>query len=204
MADVISSRKKQQRKLAEDLNYVVKYINKEYSELILSPLTITLGDEFQGVCKSSDSAVDLLLSIEEFLLILGVPFSLRYVVLEGNIDTKINTDTSYGMLGSGLTDARNSLNSMSKSSSKFNFFLDDSNKSNLLKYLFEIISSINNSKEAKKYPEILKLLIYEQMTDAEISKISQKTRSEIWKFRNNWNAENYISAINILRERLYK
>ncbi len=208
MADIVSSRTKPQRKLSEDLIVLVNHMNNEYSSLIISPLTITLGDEFQGVCKSSDAAVELLLLMEEFLLKKAVPFTLRYVVLEGDIDTDINYETSHGMLGKGLTDARNKLNSAKKSSKSASFFLVDKKKSNLLDYLFKIICSINYNKDYKKYykkyTNIMWLFLYRQLKDSDISGIVGKTRSEIWKFRKNWNVEIYISAINIVRERLYE
>lgn len=204
MADVISSRLKTQSKLAKDLNAAVAAINERYAEQILSPLTITLGDEFQGVCSSIDSAVQLVMGMEEHLLRDKVPFGLRYIVYEGVIDTEINTETSYGMLGDGLTNAREMLNAGKRHGKKVQFHLVNEREGKLLQYIFNIIGNISEEKKLSKYSNIQAYLIYDQFSDTEIAKLTQRTRSQIWKFRKNWNAEVYISAVNIIREGLYK
>lgn len=47
MADIVDSRKANQTLLIDELKKVVHFINNKWEASIVSPLTITLGDEFQ-------------------------------------------------------------------------------------------------------------------------------------------------------------
>lgn len=90
---------------------MVEKTNKDLFKHILTPLTITLGDEFQCLAKSDYDGILLLIGIEKKILELNLPINLHYVLLNGEITTKIDTSTSYGMLGNGLTEARKLLSS---------------------------------------------------------------------------------------------
>lgn len=79
---------------------------------ILSPLTVSLGDEFQGVIKDMTSCFRIVFSLEEFIVEHSLSLKLRYVVNFGDIDTQISDRVAYGMLGKGLSDARELLNSL--------------------------------------------------------------------------------------------
>jgi hypothetical protein len=109
MADIIDSRKNDQNELMLKFRNVTEEINKSHKKGILSPMTITLGDEFQGVVKNISAAINLILELEEKLMLNNAGFKLRYVLYEGKIDTPINDKIAYGMLGEGLTKAREAL-----------------------------------------------------------------------------------------------
>jgi hypothetical protein len=69
MADIItSSNNAKQASLMKEFKQLVKKLNSTFSENVLSPLTITLGDEFQGVIKDISSAVTLIIFAEEQII----------------------------------------------------------------------------------------------------------------------------------------
>ncbi len=125
MADIVGSTKKKSKLLMADFKNSVAEINRSDKKHILSPLTITLGDEFQGVVKDAYGAFRIVFDLELSLMRLKRPFRLRYVIQEGRIDTKLNRMKAYEMLGPGLTAARKQLNAMKSSKTRFKIELSD-------------------------------------------------------------------------------
>jgi len=203
MADVIDSASKDNMSTANELKQLVEAINSEHQHCILSPMTITLGDEFQGVISDVEAAVDLLLFSEQWMLMNKTSFNLRYVVYEGEIETPINTETSYGMLGSGLTEARKLLSRKSKDRKIAEFVLHDERKSRLLNKVTKAMLGFRDLPARYKNAEILGDLLFSELSDKEVADKNGKSPSEIWKYRKNWYVESWTSAIDILKEDLY-
>lgn len=128
MADIIDSRKRDSKKLMVELKKLVTTINKKWGTKILSPLTITLGDEFQGVIKNIESTYEIIFDIEELIISNGLKLKLRYVLNYGKIDTKINKNIAYEMLGSGLTIARERLKDLKSNKNRFLIILNRNDK----------------------------------------------------------------------------
>ena len=128
MADIIKSHRKDQKKLMLQFNDLVATINASKREHLVSPLTITLGDEFQGVMNSMVNGIRTIFELEETILIKGYDLKLRYVLLFGKIDTEINPSIAYGMLGEGLTQARKNLISLKKKDTRFTIRLNPDEK----------------------------------------------------------------------------
>jgi len=106
MADIVKSSSKPGDKVMEEFRGLVKSANKRFKNQIASPLTITLGDEFQGVVKQLNSAVQIVFFLNEQILENEHGFALRYVINYGRIDTEVNPERAHEMLGEGLTKAR--------------------------------------------------------------------------------------------------
>lgn len=85
-------------------NQVVSEANERFSDYIASPLTITLGDEFQGLSTSLDQGFKLNHFVRISLLLKGV--STRLVLGVGAIDTEVNPKAAWNMMGEGLSRAR--------------------------------------------------------------------------------------------------
>jgi hypothetical protein len=123
MADIVGSSEKNAAGLMADFRAAVKWVNKKNGKMISSPLTITLGDEFQGLVKNTEGVFTVIFDLERYLLKLKNPFKLRYVVNDGAIETPVNKDIAYGMLGPGLTQGRTQLNSMKTTKDRFSIEL---------------------------------------------------------------------------------
>ena len=199
MADIIDSGLKNQYQLMNDFNAIVKKVNKTHHKDILSPLTITLGDEFQGVIGNLSSAVNIIISIEEELIHQRLNFKLRYVIYQGEISTPINDKNSYGMLGSGLTESRRILNELKRHKSRFNLVIDNKKQNEIIIKAFLIFENIVDGWDLDKDFETVSEFIKHQ-DYKKVSEILNKTRSQIWKREKTLNIESYNSIKKIIQE----
>lgn len=159
MADIVDSRKADQILLINEFKRIVNYINNRWEMSILSPLTITLGDEFQGVIKDMESCYKLVFDMEEFIIEHSLSIKLRYVMNYGIIETPINRDIAYEMLGDGLTQAREQLNKLKASSNRF-MILSDKNEMNsaVISDLFLLYGSYIDSWKLNEYQMVSEFL----------------------------------------------
>jgi len=180
MADIIGSSETAGNKLMKDFNKVVTQINENQQELLLSPLTITLGDEFQGIVKNLPAGIETILKIEETLILLQLDFKLRYVLHYGSIETPINTEIAHGMLGKGLATARKKLEELK--SEKDNRFLIDSGDpktDGLLNNLLFLYRSILDSWSPKDFA--LLSAFWEKQDYKKVAEQFGKVNSLMWK-----------------------
>ncbi len=81
--------------------------------------------------------------IEESIVHAGAGFKLRYVIVEGEIETPINRKVAYGMMGPGLTAARERLDEAKKPGmGRFQFFLQQHRKGIALRDTFIALQQI--------------------------------------------------------------
>ncbi len=109
MGDVVASSKVDQRLLQRNFAKLVTKVNTEFEGILHSPLTVTLGDEFQGVVDSVANSAEVIFALEEYRWEMELPILIRYSLTLGEIETDINPTVAYGMLGHGLTVAREAL-----------------------------------------------------------------------------------------------
>ncbi len=180
MADIVGSSKKNSRSLIKEFKQVVTEVKKRNRGKFLSPITITLGDEFQAVVKSLEIAVDIILSIEEISIKQNANFKLRYVVEYGMVDTSINSQIAYEMLGPGLTKARAHLILLKKEKEKrVAFFLQNEQQSGLIENLFFVFLSIADGwKKADYY--LIKAFLENQFYSRVADELKMN-RSQVWK-----------------------
>lgn len=142
MSDVVSSSNYVEEILRKELHKLVTETNTSFKQHILSPLTITLGDEFQRILKSTASGNNLIFHMEESLLKRELDFKLHYVILLGEIETEINPKIAYEMLGKVLADARKLLSSKKRNRKRFKFRLNDREQSERFSKLFKVLDAI--------------------------------------------------------------
>lgn len=181
MGDVIGSSDYNPSELGKSLKSLVKYINESLEEKTLSPYTVTLGDEFQGVTKSLKSGIETLFYFEELRLEQQHEFKLHYVLHHGKIETEINPETSYGMLGEGLTQAREKLTSKKRDRKRFNISLRSDEQSMQLDRLFEVLDGITERWKVDDFPLILDMI--RNQNDQEVGEKHEKDRSQIYRRR---------------------
>lgn len=197
MADIIDSRNMQQNKLMKSFKKITDEINYEKKDILLSPITITLGDEFQCIVKSVEAGIELMLAIDEKKLYEMADFKLRYVLVEGGIETPINHDIAYGMLGEGLTIARETLTEYKNSYHRYSIQLKNVSKSealaNSLLVYQNIIDTWKMEKDYHLIARFLELKDYKLVADE-----MGKTRSQIWKREKSLNLEAYFSIKQVI------
>lgn len=197
MCDIIGSGKSNQVLLLDHFKKCTKFINQKYSDSLLSPLTITLGDEFQGVVKNINDSIKIVIEIEEFIIKNNFNIKLRYIVNYGTIDTKINHKVAYEMMGEGLTNARVMINNMKKSSIRFKIKTDDNEITNIINNSLiiyqHIIDNWNIAKDYKLISNFLKFKDYKIVAEN-----LKKERSLIWKREKSLNLSSYYAVKEIL------
>lgn len=197
MGDIINSGKLPQPITQNKFLTHIKEVNASFKNEICSPLTITLGDEFQGVVATVANAVKLVLAIEEKLLINNFPYQLRYVINQGKIDTPINTTIAYGMVGEGLTEARKMLEIAKQNKTKYSF--GGIKNSEQLKYIFEIFEMFYSNWEKKKEGKLISQFLL-QIDYKQIALKMKKTPSLIWKRKKSLHINPYIALKKIADE----
>ena len=112
IADIVKSREiKDRDKFQKDLETQLKRINKERRDL-LSPYTLTLGDEFQAVYGKADTLFDDIWKIRMELH----PQKVRVALGIGRLTTPINQRRAIGMDGPAFHHARSGIAELKKSS----------------------------------------------------------------------------------------
>jgi hypothetical protein len=198
MADVVKSTKLGSSPLMLAFKETAFRINHELADAFYSPITITLGDEFQSVVKSLKWGVDVILSFEESLIREQKDFRMRYVLNFGEIDTPINQSAAYGMLGAGLLETRSFLAKLKDSRDRFFFHLENNSLSEKLNMIFRLYQMVVDGWRPKDLPvvaEFLREKDYKTVADR-----LKKDRSLMWKREKSLNISSYFT----IKELVYK
>lgn len=198
MADIINSSELNGLFLQKEFKNIIELANKKYQKKLVSPLTITLGDECQGVVNNLLNSLKIILLVEESILLQNLGFRLRWVVNYGKIDTNINKEIAYGMLGSGLTEARENLNNLKKTDLRFQINTTKLPKNEALDNSFvifdNIISKWNKQEDRALVACFLKYIDYKK-----VAEILNKDRSQIWRRRNTLEINPYFAIKNLIQ-----
>lgn len=180
MGDIVGSEDYVQNDLQQEFSKLCKSINQHNKTLLVSPLTITLGDEFQGIASNLSSGINLILQTERLRITSGLNFKIRYVLHFGEISTDINKKIAYGMLGTGLSRARQLLDDSKSQHIRFTTDIQSIQLNDTFRQAFSIYQTIidqwNISRDAELIASFLKWVDYKAVADE-----MNKTRSLIWK-----------------------
>ncbi len=103
IGDLVESKKLPDRQyVQEQLKQILAELNQEYSSAVASNLTVTLGDEFQGLFKTPD----VLLEIADKIKFRMLPVKVRFGIGFGDITTDITRELSIGADGPAYWHAR--------------------------------------------------------------------------------------------------
>lgn len=124
MGDLVASEKTGSRaQLHREFNNAVSAVNTQFSQYLASPLTITLGDEFQGLAGAAADAFRIILSLRLRLLRVGV--RCRFVIGPVELATPLNRERAWNMMGEGLAEARERLEDKKDGNAyRFSFYQD--------------------------------------------------------------------------------
>jgi hypothetical protein len=109
MGDLVGSERAQSLgAVHRTFNEAVAFANEHHAAVIESPLTITLGDEFQGLTRRLSDALRIAAALR--LRLLASDVSCRFVVGLAQLETPVNPREAWNMMGRGLAEARDKLN----------------------------------------------------------------------------------------------
>ena len=198
MGDVIGSSKHDARQLRKEFMGLVSSCNEKLEQNILSPYTVTLGDEFQGIATSLHAVIETIFYMEEMTLRKGLAFKTRYVGVHGPVDTPVNRLKAHTMMGAGLTKARKILTDKRRSEPRFRFDLADAYTMNQLNRLFLVFEGLTgrwNTRDGR--------LIFDMLTNPhneEVGVMHGKNRTQIWKRRRHLLIEEYQALKDAIME----
>ncbi|MGR3364940.1 MAG: SatD family protein [Maritimibacter harenae] len=108
MGDLVrSERAPEPEALHDAFNRAVAEENRRHADVIVSPLTITLGDEFQGLVATLEDTARLARRLRLGLLAEGI--DCRFVIGQAALNTPVNAERAWNMMGPGLARARETL-----------------------------------------------------------------------------------------------
>jgi len=189
MGDIVESMKSNHAVTYKSLKSLVEEANDLSDTLILSPLTITLGDEFQGVSTDFEAAITLLFEIDERSRLLESPLKLRFSAVYGLISTPINKELAHGMIGEGLQQARELVSAKKRGQRKFQIDTGQPDIDFRLNGLFHVIESISNRWKRDDFVLINEMI--KEENDQNVGDLFQKTRQQIYKRRKTLLIEEY-------------
>ena len=197
MADIIKSTDNQSIETQNNFKSLVNILNVKFKKKLLSPLTITLGDEFQGIANRLKNSILIIIYLEELLIHNQSNLALRYVINHGKIDTPINHEIAHGMLGSGLSNARKTLETLKKTDKKFEINTQINTKDLALNEAFLIYQNLVSKWNSKNEREIASLFIQYQDYKVVAEKVGVN-RSQIWKKERSLNISSYFAIKNVI------
>jgi hypothetical protein len=176
IGDIVSSKKIADReKTQEKLQSILDSLNSKRDKHLISPYTITLGDEFQALFSQADD-----LFLDAFLILQAIyPEKIRFSYGIGTIETKINQEYAIGMDGPAFYNARTGIEELAKTSYLFNVAGLENYQSNLCIMTLRLVSH-NLRKWGRNRLEVFTLL-YESKSVKEIAEIVQLSDKAIYK-----------------------
>ena len=191
IGDVVSSQTITNRNsFQKQLKEVLDHVNRDHKE-ILSPYTITLGDEFQAVYKNAHRLfLDILTILSQIF-----PQKLRFSIGIGEIVTPINRKQAIGMDGPAFYYARKGITNLKETTFLLDFTADDIPNSNFITNSLYLLSHLINNWTKNR----LKILvaIMKGLTVKEIKELLNISHVAIYK---NINAGQIKIIINMLNE----
>jgi hypothetical protein len=202
MADIIGSSEKTPGPLMIHFKQMIEKVNKEYKDHLMSPLTITLGDEFQGVVDSLEQGLDIIWRLDTLNLTSDESYRLRFILLYGEIDTPLNKEVAYGMLGSGLTEAREQLEKLKKSGREIGILGIDEKKAEKLMLAFDLYRSLYND-----WPDKDRQVAYDFLMIKDYKKVASlhdRDTSSMWRKERSLKMREYATSKTLIRLLAYE
>ncbi|MEM6842065.1 MAG: SatD family protein [Bacteroidota bacterium] len=196
MADVIGSSQKRGDALMNKFKALVVSANRQQCSNFLSPATITLGDEFQAIMQDLVAGLQTIIYLEEEIIRQQANFQLRYVLYYGSIDTEINPDIAYEMLGEGLTNARKALNSLKDESNRFSIQGIQDSLSVALNEAFIVYDHLMNRWKPDDYS--LVTAFWKHQDYKKVAEVLNKDTSLMWRRERSLNLREYKAIRSVI------
>ncbi|MFZ0389910.1 MAG: SatD family protein [Calditrichia bacterium] len=139
--------------------------NEQFGDYIDAPMTITKGDEFQGLFHNAAQAVEVVQSLQKMVF----PIRIRYGLGVGNI-YRMGGNLPIEMDGPAFHRANRALNMAKKRKSDMWFISEEEMMDQLVNTIFALISAIRsrwNERHFKLYWKYLELGTYREVAREE-------------------------------------
>lgn len=192
IGDVVKSKEMTRDRRGEVQELLLQQIERvnSRSTSIVSPFTITLGDEFQAVYSDVSSLLDDCFEIAAQLY----PVKVRFSISMGDIATALNKKQALGMDGPAFHEARNGMNELKQSGQMIRVQICHASKrpetqavTELINHSLDLLSATMKRWKGSRY-KILVML----NKDHPVKKIAERlgiSESAVYKNREDGNLE---------------
>ncbi len=180
-------------------NRAVDWANERHAGVIQSPLTITLGDEFQGLVNGLEHAWAVAADLR--LKLMSDNVACRFVIGVATIKTPVNPERAWNMMGPGLAAARDKLNEKTVSNAHRFSFPKDRAMEALADAVGDSLTQIEAGWTARQQQFMLRNRLQKQ-TPAKIAKAEKVTLTAVYKVLRAAQSDYYERQSSALREAL--
>ncbi len=163
----------------KEMKNVIAVINKIHKKHFITPLDMVVPNEFQGITNSLQGSLEILFDIEECIIENNLDFKLKHVLYHDTIETVQSKHSAYERLGFGLIDARERLQLIKKTDSRFLIATSNEKTSLYLNNLFLIYEDYVDSWKKGDY-EYVKAF-FNHMNYKEVSELFNINISSGWR-----------------------
>ena len=179
MSDIKNLGSNNQDGVKKELQNVIGVINKINKKHFITPLDLVLPNEFQGITNSLQGSLEILFDIEECLIENNLDFKLKHVLYHDTIETVQSKHSAYERLGFGLIDARERLQLIKKTDSRFLIATSNEKTSLYLNNLFMIYEDYVDSWKKSDYEYVKAFLNH--MNYKEVAELFSINISSGWR-----------------------
>lgn len=181
MSDIRYLGSNSQKGVSKELENVISVINKIHKKHFITSLDIVMTNEFQGITNSLQGSLEIIFDIEECIIENNLDFKLKHVLYHDTIETIQSKHSAYERLGFGLIDARERLQLIKKTDSRFLIATSNEKTSLYLNNLFLIYEDYVDSWKKNDYEYVkafLNNLNYKEVAELFNLNISSGWRRE--------------------------
>ena len=169
IGDIIESKKIQDRaQVQQQLLRLMKELNWQYQDYLISPFTVTTGDEFQALFSPNS----YMFQIIDQLSVAFAPYEIRFGIGVGEMITEINKEQSIGSDGPAYWLAREAINHIHDKNdygiNHISVFLADEKATQTINAILAACSFIQSKWTDIQY-DVLKQLLAENIYDETFS-----------------------------------
>lgn len=199
MGDIVDSEKHTDTlHLHTDFNAAIDRQNEALGADIVSPLTITLGDEFQGLVNSLLVAANAAREIRFELMQRNI--DCRFVIGIVELKTRVNHERAWNMMGPGFARARQRLNEK-RSPNRYRFsVLQDVFLETMLEAIGATVSAVERRWSDAQRDDIIRLL--QGASVAEVAHARNVSVHNVYKVRSAGDFDLYVIQWNAIHEAL--
>jgi hypothetical protein len=176
----------------KELQNVIGVINKINKKHFITPLDLVLPNEFQGITNSLQGSLEILFDIEECIIENNLDFKLKHVLYHDTIETVQSKHSAYERLGFGLIDARERLQLIKKTDSRFLIATSNEKTSLYLNNLFMIYEDYVDSWKKRDYEYVKAFLNH--MNYKEVAELFTINISSGWRREKSLKMKQYYTV----------
>jgi len=151
MSDIKLAGKSGKDATQKELKILLSIINKLHKKHLITSLDMVIPGEFQGITNTLQGSLEMLFDIEECIIEHQMDFKLKHVLYHDVIETVQSKHLAYERLGFGLIDARERLQLIKKTDSRFLIVTNNEKQSLTLNNLFFIYEDYLDSWKRPDY-----------------------------------------------------